>query len=99
MIKNSKKNIDFLNDPLTTLNISECLHFYDNVIESLEKLNDDAMYDLVADLKDNIKNLQKVYNIYTANILANNVNNLSDKDLQTYKLLSQSIDSMFNKLL
>ena len=99
MIKNSKKNIDFLNDPLTTLNISECLHFYDNVIESLEKLNDDAMYDLVADLKENIKNLQKVYNIYTANILADNVNNLSDKDLQTCKLLSHSIDSMFNKLL
>lgn len=99
MIKNGKTNIDFLNDPLTTLTISECLNFYDKVIESLEKLNDDAMYDLVADLKENIKNLQKVYNIYTANILADNVNNLSDKDLQTYKLLSQSIDSMFNKLL
>lgn len=99
MIKNGKKTIDFLNDPLTTLNISECLHFYDNVIESLEKLNDDAMYDLVADLKENIKNLQKVYNIYTANILADNVNNFSDKDLQTCKLLSHSIDSMFNKLL
>lgn len=99
MIKNGKTNINFLNDPLTALNISECLNFYDKVIESLEKLNDDAMYDLVADLKENIKNLQKVYNIYTANILADNVNNLSDKDLQTYKLLSQSIDSMFNKLL
>lgn len=99
MIKNGKTNINFLNDPLTALNISECLNFYDKVIESLETLNDDAMYDLVADLKENIKNLQKVYNIYTANILADNVNNLSDKDLQTYKLLSQSIDSMFNKLL
>lgn len=99
MIKNGKTNINFLNDPLTALNISECLNFYDKVIESLETLNDDAMYDLVADLKENIRNLQKVYNIYTANILAGNVNNLNDKDLQTYKLLSQSIDSMFNKLL
>lgn len=100
MIKNSKKHIDFFSDPSTTLHMLECIQFYRKIIKSLDELDDDAAKDLIADLKDNIANLRKVYHMHVSNIIVEKVNsNLNEDSLKSHKLFSKTIDSLFNELL
>lgn len=100
IIKTGQVKKEFLKDPLTTLKILEVTQFYSKLIDELKLSNESEVLELIDELKNNIKNINKVYNIYSSNIFSEIMgNNISPDDLKTYKSFSTTLENLFKDLL
>lgn len=91
---------EFLDNPSTLLRILECLQFHSKAINALNKSNNEIARDLAMDLKDNVTNLKRLYEVYLANIVTNKLNgNLNSEDLKSHELFTTTINELFKQLL
>lgn len=100
MIKTGNVNKDFFTNQTTILKILESVQLHSKIIEHLNSINEEEITDLAVDLRENIENLKRVYDLYASNMIAEKIkNNLSADEIKTYNMFSGTLERLFEDIL
>lgn len=85
---------------MTILRLLECVEFHSKIINELNNDENECQKKLSSELRCNVENLKKIYNICCSSIVNEKINNnLSQDDLKSYNAFSYTLENLFEQLL